>query len=100
MLTIKKTNYQLLEEKLQRVQKAHQQLEIDFSEKDEENTAFKKQIEKLQQQLGLAGIGKNKNSSELELLRKNVDELTQMIRLRDFEIKKLKKSEYYDRKCR
>jgi len=26
----------------------------------------------------------------LELLRKNVDELTQMIRLRDFEIKKLK----------
>jgi len=28
-----KTNYQLLEEKLQRVQKAHQQLEIDFSEK-------------------------------------------------------------------
>jgi len=47
-------------------------------------------LKKLEQQLGLAGIGKNKNSSELELLRKNVDELTQMIRLRDFEIKKLK----------
>jgi len=55
-----KTDYQVLQEKLDRVQKMHQKLEIDYSEKDEENASLKKQIEKLQQQLGLAGIGKNK----------------------------------------
>jgi len=89
-----KTDNQLLEEKLQRLQKTNQKSENTLGEKDEENASLKKQIEKLQQQLGLAGIGKNKSSSELELLRKNVDELTQIVRLRDFEIKKLKNQSY------
>jgi len=56
-----KTDYQLLEEKLKRIQKINEKLEIDVSEKDEENISLKKKkIEKLEQQLGLAGIGKNK----------------------------------------
>jgi len=37
-----KTDYQLLEEKLKRIQKINEKLEIDVSEKDEENISLKK----------------------------------------------------------
>jgi len=59
-------------------------------EKDESITALQLKIKDFKKQLEVSGFGASKNTSELELLRKNVTEMESIMKTKDFEIKKLR----------
>jgi len=61
-----------------------------MDEKDDTIDTLKSKIKDFKKRLEMSGVGANKDTSELELLRKNVSEMESIMKTKDFEIKKLK----------
>jgi len=62
-----------------------------MDEKDDTIDTLKSKIKDFKKRLEMSGVGANKDTSELELLRKNVSEMESIMKTKDFEIKKIKK---------
>ncbi|ETO36304.1 intracellular protein transport protein [Reticulomyxa filosa] len=84
-----RTQYELLNEKCERIEKQKQEMSQQCDQKDETIDALNLKIKEFKKQLEMSGIGVNKNAGELGLLRKNVAEMESIIKTKDFQIRKL-----------
>jgi len=85
-----RTQYELLEERCARLEKERKEMSDKMNEKDDTIEVLKSKIKDFKKRLEMSGVGANKDTSELELLRKNVSEMESIMKMKDFEIKKLK----------
>jgi len=78
-----RTQYELLDEKSQRLEKTKKkEIQDKCEEKDNTIEELKAKIKDFKKRLEMSGVGANKDTSELELLRKNVSEMESIMKKR------------------